>query len=252
LPAPKLPAAKLPATADPIDHFIFYRGAGSRGFELQAVEGNDPNTFTLTNSGREAIPRLLALRIQDGLTSWFTMERLEPVQHVDGKPQRQQTVTFPAPAGPAAEVATRLRVVMIDGLTSEGLTKDEAAAMVATWDDLWFTEPGTRFLALLPRGFADDMVPLTIIPPPAELDRVFVARVEIITRSQEQILADLLTAPASSHDSGAASERFKALNLGRYAAGAMERAVTIVNRSMRERFSTFPAAGPKLTSAPRE
>ena len=47
---------------EPIDHFIFYRGAGNTGtFGLTAVQQNDENTFLISNRSREAIPKIFAL-----------------------------------------------------------------------------------------------------------------------------------------------------------------------------------------------
>lgn len=116
--------------------------------------------------------------------------------------------------------------------------------MVATWDDLWFTEPGTRLLAVLPQSFADAMVPLQISPAPTRLERVFVARVELITREQEQVLTSLLNhidepepGPGSGQEPGTAATQLMDLQLGRYAAGGMERAAILVSRRVRERFA---------------
>ena len=114
--------------------------------------------------------------------------------------------------------------------------------MVATWDDLWFTEPGTRLLAVRPQSFADAMVPLQISPAPTRLERVFVDRVELITREQEQVLTSLLNnvgEPGSipGQELGTAAAQLMDLQLGRYAAGGMERAATLVGERVRERFA---------------
>ena len=135
--------------------------------------------------------------------------------------------------GTAEEVAGDLRAEMIDSLHAEGLTRDEAASMVATWDDLWFTEPGTRILAILPQAFADKMVPLAITPKPTKIDRVFVARVEILTREVEEQLTSLLRPRADEGDESEFAEdvtRLADIQLGRYAAGGMERAVQLLER----------------------
>ena len=230
---------------DPIDHFIFYRGAGNHSFhELRAAQGAGPDDFTLSNYGGETIPKLFALRVREGKSSWLTLEDLKKVDYVDGQPLNQQNFTFPAPMGQAAKVAADLRDAMVASLHAEGLTQDEAAAMVATWDDLWFTEPGTRILAILPQEFADRMVPLTITPKPTKIDRVFVARVEILTREKEQLLSQLLTAPLNNdaEDLEAATRQFKDLQLGRYTAGGMERGLQILESQMRGRFAQIEHA----------
>jgi hypothetical protein len=234
---------KKEEAAEPIDHFIFYRGAGNRGaFEIRAVQ--DPRsdgTYTVMNNGGDTIPKLIALRVREGQTSWLTLENLQTYQYTDRQWINQQNFTFSAPAGPAEEVATELRSVMIETLASEGLTPDEANAMVATWDDLWFTEPGTRILAVLPQTFADAMVPLEITPAPTNLDRVFVARVELITREQEQSLTKLLNVPAGTEASDATRAELQSLDLGRFAEGALIRAATLVSQEMHNQFLRLTA-----------
>jgi len=223
---------------EPVDHFIFYRGAGNRGsFEISAVQQQSSGTYLLTNRSRETIPKLIALQVRDGQSSWLTVDQLARVQYEKGAVLNQQTITFPAPSGPAPRVAEEIREVMVDTLHAEGLTEAEATAMVATWDQLWFTDPGTRLLAILPQSFADDMVPLTITPTPSKIDRVFVARVELITREQELVLTSLLDPGTPQHDPDAAARQLADLNLGRYAAGGMERANTIISQQIHARFS---------------
>jgi hypothetical protein len=225
---------------EPIDHFIFYRGAGNHSFyELRAVQGKGTDNFTLFNHGSGTIPKIFALRISEGLTSWLELDPLDVVEYDDGKVLNAKTFSFPTPAGPAQEVAGGLRSAMIDSLNSEGLTRAEATAMVNTWDNLWFTEPGTRLLAILPQAFADTMVPLKISPAPKKLERVFVARVEMFTREVEQKLTSLLNNPGSNDasDLAPAAEQLTDLQLGRYAAGGMERAATLIELQIRARFA---------------
>jgi hypothetical protein len=65
-------------------------------------------------------------------------------------------------------------------LVDRGLYPDEAHAMVATWRDSCFEE-GSLLISILPRGFIDNVLPLAIDPAPAQIVRVFVRRLEIVT-----------------------------------------------------------------------
>jgi hypothetical protein len=65
-------------------------------------------------------------------------------------------------------------------LIAAGLFPDEAQAMLDTWGDSWFEE-GARLIYVLPRAAVDTILPLTIDPSPAKIERVFVGRIEIIT-----------------------------------------------------------------------
>jgi hypothetical protein len=111
---------------------------------------------------------------------------------------------------------------MQTALASEGLFADEAKAIVDTWKDSWFTENGTRILYLLPRPWTDEILPITINPPPNELTRVMVGRAEIITpESESHFLQTLVN--AQSGDSKARLEagiEFK--NFGRFAEPALQ------------------------------
>ena len=65
-------------------------------------------------------------------------------------------------------------------LIASGLFPVEAKAMVATWRDSWF-EDGSRVLYILSGPDVDKFLPLTIDPKPANIRRVFVGRMEIMT-----------------------------------------------------------------------
>ena len=229
----------LPDVAEPIDHFIFYRGAGSpTGVSIQArQDGSNPNKYTLQNTHTAAIPKLFALRVVDGLSSWVAINDLKKFKWTREGRLNEQSFVFPEPTRSASEMAIQLRSAMIATLADEGLTMQEAAAMVATWDDLWFTEPGTRVLAVLPQVFADEMVPLEFSPRPTSIERVFVARLELINRDQEAALMAVLNDPdAAKEDLRVDSKRLAEVELGRYTAGGLERAMGLVADQMRARF----------------
>lgn len=246
-PTPEPPAKPAP---DPIDHFIFYRGAGNADtFPIRAIEQEVPGTYQLSSYYHQTIPKLFALRVSEGMSSWTTIDHLARVSY-DKKSKKtlnQRDVTFPEAQRSTQEVATELRDAMIAALHTEGLTKAEAKAMVATWDDLWFTDPGTRILAILPQSFADEMVPLHIEPKPTKLERVFVARLELINRAQEQVLTRVLN-DLDDTEEKAASQQLADLQLGRYSAGGMERAKTLINAEIEKRFAKLEKIHKELES----
>ena len=77
-----------------------------------------------------------------------------------------------------------LRKDLQDILVENGLYPREAAAMLETWRDSWFTE-GTRLFYVLPQSAMESILPLEIIPKPAQIARVFVGRIEVITPTTE-------------------------------------------------------------------
>jgi hypothetical protein len=79
-------------------------------------------------------------------------------------------------------------------LVAQGLYPKEARAMVQTWSDSWFEE-GARLFYIVPKQNVDSVLPLHIEPKPAEISRVFVGRMEIIT---PEIQSDVSQALAQS------------------------------------------------------
>jgi hypothetical protein len=78
-----------------------------------------------------------------------------------------------------------------DLLVSQGLFRDEASAMLETWSDSWFEE-GSRLFYIVPRPFVDSVLPLSIQPAPAQLTRVFVGRIELVTPATEESIQTAL------------------------------------------------------------
>lgn len=237
--------AKGPPLPSPIDHFIFYRGAGhSEQFPLRAIEQTPPGNYQLYNYYHQTIPKLFALRVSNGKSSWTTIDQLQRIKY-DSKKKvtlNVHSLTFPEIEKDTKVVAEEMREAMIAALDAEGLTRAEAKAMVATWDNLWFTEPGTRILAVLPKSYADEMVPLQISPKPRKLERVFVARLELINRTSEATLVNALN-PASNLSEEEAAKELAALQMGRYAAGGMARAQILINGEIEKRFLKLEKLG---------
>lgn len=65
-----------------------------------------------------------------------------------------------------------LRGELEQSLVANGLFADEAHAMVETWRDSWFEE-GTRVFYILSRRAVDSILPLSISPQPAKIERTF-------------------------------------------------------------------------------
>ena len=57
--------------------------------------------------------------------------------------------------------------------------------MVETWRGSWFEE-GSRLIYIVPEKFVDGILPLSIHPAPAQIARVFVGRLELVTPATEK------------------------------------------------------------------
>ncbi len=91
----------------------------------------------------------------------------------------------------------QLRNDLAAALEAEGLFPKEAQAMIDTWRDSWFEE-GSRLIYILPTKAVDAILPLQIEPAPAQLARVFVGRIELITPETEQAVRDAINTTGKS------------------------------------------------------
>lgn len=152
------------------EKFLFYRGVSAAPLPLTALSGKgswqkaEDDLLVKSLSGEE-IPALIYFerrgnRIGYSIGGGGTEVRLDP----------------PRLDGDLESLTGDLTRILID----QGLYPEEAQAMMATWRDSWFEE-GSRLIYIVPRGFVDKLLPLTIDPAPSQLVRVFVGRLEIVS-----------------------------------------------------------------------
>jgi hypothetical protein len=160
------------------EKFLFYRGVSSEESPLSALSQANGDV-QVENQGGLPVAMLMMFDRRGGKTGFRLVKNVEAA------------TTLQAPElGGTAEAASE---EMLAALMNEGLYPDEARAMLETWKDAWFEE-GTRLLYIVPRPFVDRVLPLTITPTPANVTRVFVGRLEVVsTRTQTAIETALAT-----------------------------------------------------------
>jgi hypothetical protein len=84
--------------------------------------------------------------------------------------------------------------------------------MLTTWCDSWFEE-GARLIYIASRSAVDAILPLRIEPEPADVERVFVGRIELITADTRESVET-----AIRQNNWAALDRY-----GRFLAPILER-----------------------------
>ncbi len=222
-----------------MEKFIFYRGAGNAYIPMSAaMDGDD---VTVANSGEEAIPYAVALRVRGAKAAWLTTGEI-PGRPVNGQPAMNQSrITFPKAERPLAEVESELAAGWKKALAADGLTPAEASAMVETWRKTWFRESGDRILTLVPRKVTDAMLPLKITPAPDKTERVFVARIEMVSPDREERLVALLNSPAVPGNEELA--KFQDLVLGRFGHGASEIATQLQKNRMFQKYHSLKQFG---------
>jgi hypothetical protein len=229
----------VPTGDKKVEHekFLFYRGVGSFRAPLTVTTGGNGNYLQVHNAHGQELRHLFALQVRGQVAR---LARLGHLRADEGK-----TIKLDQVERPIAQVQTEIAAAMRQGLVAEGLYEPEAAAMVETWRDSWFGEQGVRVLYVLPRDWADGVLPLSIEPKPRELVRVMVGRAEVITPGMEWDLMKQIV-KFSEGDAKAVVE-VQALGMGRFADAAVRR---MLGRTPSPEFSR--AAWNLLESAVRE
>jgi hypothetical protein len=146
------------------ERFLFYRGIAKFQPPLAVKLVN--NKVVVRNRIEDQPGAIILFENQSGRTGYR-------VAHLNGSEIALERPELGADIG-------SLRGDLEKLLVATGLFTDEAHAMVETWRDSWFEE-GARVFYILPRSVIDSILPLTISPKPAKIERTFVGRIEVIT-----------------------------------------------------------------------
>ena len=198
------------------EKFLFYRGVANFEAPLH-VALDQSEAATLENRSGNPLADLFLLRVKDGRGQFVHVKKLGSGE------TRTVSVDLDHNGQLLAELDQRLGDEMARALVGQGLFEREAEAMVATWKDSWFEEPGIRVLYLLPRPWTDTVLPMKMTPVPTHLERVMVGRAELVPPGVEEELAKLVK--QASKDP-AANNRVQQIEreLGRFAGPIVERA----------------------------
>ena len=218
--AANLVKIEMPDAKTETEKFLFYRGVGLFEAPLKVTsDGMDAETLHLSNTGPESLGKLFVYEVRGSVARLGVVPAITPGD--------RQTFAFPGNSEPMPLVRARADLVtqMQNALVAAGLYEREAAAMVKTWDDAWFAEQGLRVLYVLPRAWADRVLPLTIEPAPRQIARVMVGRAEILTPAMEKALTIEVERYRTGDETtrAAAIDNARSLRLGRFAEPAVRR-----------------------------
>ena len=159
-----------------VERFLFYRGVGEFAPPVNAVVEPDGRIVVRTSSDAP-VGDIVAFDNRGGTIRYLT-------HSVPGN----QTAINPMPLEKRSPASLNQHLERV--LIAHGLYPKEARAMIATWRDTWFEE-GSRLFYIAPQHAVDAVLPLDITPRPADIVRVFVGRIELMTR---ETLADVKNA----------------------------------------------------------
>ena len=153
------------------EKFLFYRGVGT--FDLPLSARLADAKVVVKNSGKEDITQFILFENRDGKVGYRIHDLFRGEVAVE-RPALDQTIE---------SLARDLEIILV----ANGLYAKEASAMIKTWSDSWFEE-GMRVFYVVPRKLTDSILPIRIDPAPAEITRVLVGRMEVITPETEQTI----------------------------------------------------------------
>jgi len=237
-------AASVQTTNGESEKFLFYRGVAHRNAPLKI--SRDANTGELLfRSQLEDFPGDRPLPvcpvwladIQPGGKVAFRPLPPLTLDHNSRKILAHTPATFAADEFDSHNL-DKLKVSLQMALVADGLFADEAQALLNTWELSYFKSPGLRVFFLVPRAWTDFYLPLEISLP-AELQRVMVGRIELVTPEQREKLQEIshFTAPQIRQEAGQLFTNFYgkitfSFLTNRSSEQAMRQAVLEVNRDM--------------------
>jgi hypothetical protein len=178
------------------EKFLFYRGVGHMDAPL-AISRDSSSGDLLVHSHLQGLPANRPLDIHalwlvdirpDGEIAFRTLPSVVLNQNVDDILARTPSTFSPGDYSSANFI--KLKDSLMTALVSEGLFDDEARALLNTWEASYFKSPGLRVFFLCPRAWTDYYLPLQISLP-AQINRIMVGRIELVTPEQREKLKKL-------------------------------------------------------------
>jgi hypothetical protein len=170
------------------EKYLFYRGVGR--IDAPLIVRGQGNGLNIALRGPELsrLPPMWLVRVgPDGVV------RFTRVAAGD-----ERTVNIPVPDDETSRGdLAALRRELAEALRAEGLYREEAQAMLDTWQLSYFESEGMRLFFVLPRAWTDARLPLSISVP-AEITRVMLGRIELVSAYQRQALNQLYELPATA------------------------------------------------------
>jgi len=162
------------------EQFLFYRGVSIASSPLSAVAMSSGQIEAMNESADE-IPNVFLFERRGEKIGYRVVNGIRTAAILDP----------PTLDGSLDSLLPELETSLI----SAGLYPDEAHAMLESWKDSWFEE-GSRLIYIVPRTFVDKILPLTIEPAPANIQRVFAGRMELLTPATQKAIETA----AAAHD----------------------------------------------------
>lgn len=178
-------AAAVTEPGGEAERFLFYRGVGHLAAPLRVIRHD--NDLQIDSDLSEQVHGL-----------WLVDVRGDGTCAVRELPQAGVTTaaTFPGKDYNAANLGV-IRHSLRSAMLHEGLYGDEADGLLNTWETSYFRRPGLRLFFIVPASWTNRLLPLHVSVP-ADVLRVMIGRIEIVTPRQRLLMADIARGPVSS------------------------------------------------------
>jgi hypothetical protein len=170
------------------EKYLFYRGVGHIDAPIVVRKEAASLSVSLRDEERffSALPRMWVAHVTAGGQLTY--------RTIQADKQRNATSELPTAGNTTSSGLADLRHELKAALVAEGLYADEAEAMLATWQLSYFDSEGLRVFFVLPRAWTDAQLPLWMSMP-ADITRVMLGRVELISPHQQAVLQSLYELP---------------------------------------------------------
>jgi len=176
-------ALQVKAEKGEAEKYLFYRGVANLNAPLQVTR---PTQGTLNIAGHsEHIHTFWYADIRkDGTAAYRTLDAANPTTAANFVPSDYKT-----------RAITALRLELRAALVSAGLFGDEADALLNTWELSYFKSSGARLFFLVPQEWTDSVMPLSVSGQHADIVRVMVGRIELVSPEQRALLEKIAAGP---------------------------------------------------------
>jgi len=172
------------ASGNEAEKYLFYRGVGHLDAPIVVREQGDSVQIAV-RPGDPRLTKLPPLWLVD-----VAADGTVRYQKIRPNGASAQAKAFPKATANEQNALPALKAELTQALRSQGLFADEAAAMLETWSLSYFESEGLRLFFVLPQAWTDQRLPLTLSTP-ADITRVMVGRVELVTPHQREVLQKL-------------------------------------------------------------
>lgn len=203
-------AASVMTRSGEAEKFLFYRGVGHIDAPIAVARNADTAELVL----RSHLPRELASRESLEVKSAWLVDvdaygavafRVLPPLRLGGTGRDKVLLRVSGDFAPGEyNEANReqLKSALHRALVADGLFDDEAQALLDTWELSYFKSTGMRVFFLVPRVWTELYLPLSVSRP-AQVTRVMVGRIELVTPQQRSDLRQIAQMPAAEVTAGA-------------------------------------------------